>query len=108
MNVTNESKTTAQKSDKKSVASSRNAKRALGAVSEYVARVLAASALTMWGALNLVVSARNAVADPATPVDADGSGPWWITWLFVALTAVLPFAIGLNLFRKLYQHTKVR
>ena len=101
MNATNDS---AQSAPKKAPAN-RNAKRALSAIAEYVSRVLAASALTMWGALNLVVSYRNAsaAATEASPADSG-----WITVAFVVLTAVLPFLIGLNMFRKLYSQTKVR
>jgi hypothetical protein len=107
MNATNDTDASTAKSDRKSVASKRNAKRALAAVSEYVSRVLAASALTMWGALNLIVSIRNLFVVPT--VDGEGpSGPWWITLAFVLVTAVLPFLIGLNMFRQIYQQTKVR
>jgi TRAP-type C4-dicarboxylate transport system permease small subunit len=99
MNATNDSM---QNAPKKAPAN-RNAKRALSAIAEYVSRVLAASALTMWGALNLVVSYRNASA-AATEVGPADSG--WITVAFVLLTAVLPFLIGLNMFRKIYSQTK--
>lgn len=101
MNETNESVPIAPKS----APANRNTKRALSAVAEYVSRVLAASALTMWGALNLVVSYRNASAAAAEESPADSG---WITIALVALTAVLPFMIGLNMFRKLYSQTKVR
>ena len=101
MNATNDSM---QNAPKKAPVN-RNAKRALTAIAEYVSRVLAASALTMWGALNLVVSIRNASAAAAEDTPAESG---WITLGFVALTAVLPFLIGLNMFRKLYSQTKVR
>lgn len=112
MNATENPDQTAPASE----AGKRNSKRALGAFAEYVSRVLAAGALTMWGALNLVVSVRNGI--PSLPADipveelpvdlqaAANSAP--ITIAFIALTAVLPFLIGLNMFRKLYSQTKVR
>ncbi len=116
MKAMNDTKPTLENSPPKSVATNRNAKRALATASEYVSRVLAASALTMWGALNLIVSIRNAFVTPAIAegVEAPGrswitaSGHSWITWCFVAVTALLPFLIGLHLFRKLYQQTKVQ
>ncbi|MDA8563754.1 hypothetical protein N9L06_04805 [Mariniblastus sp.] len=101
MNATNDSM---QNAPKKAPVN-RNAKRALTVIAEYVSRVLAASALTMWGALNLVVSIRNASSAAAEDTPAESG---WITLGLVALTAVLPFLIGLNMFRKLYSQTKVR
>ena len=83
----------------------RNSKRALGAIAEYVSRVLAASLITMWGAFNLVASIKNA-SKAATEEGLADSG--WITLGFVLVTAVLPFLIGLNMFRKLYSQTRVR
>lgn len=83
----------------------RNARRALGAIAEYVSRVLAASLITMWGAFNLVASIKNASDVAAKEAPADSG---WITLGFVLLTAILPFLIGLNMFRKLYSQTKVR
>lgn len=108
MNVINDSNPTSEQSPPKLAATNRNTKRALAAVSEYVSRVLAASALTMWGALNLIVSIRNAFVVPAIAEGDVAPGHSWITWLFVAVTALLPFLIGLHLFRKLYQQTKVQ
>ena len=94
----------------------RSSKRALGAIAEYVSRVLAASALTMWGALNLVVSIKNGVPflpsdipiEEIAPADQAAADSAYITVAFVLITAVLPFLIGLNMFRKLYSQTKVR
>jgi len=99
-----------------SVAGNRTSKRALGAFAEYVSRVLAASALTMWGALNLVVSARNGIPFlpkeiPIEEVAVDlraAADSAYITIALIAVTAVLPFLIGLNMFRRLYSQTKVR
>ena len=112
MNVTNESDNASTEADPKRVATSRtsnrNTKRALAAVSEYVSRILAASLLTMWGALNLIISLRSALFSPDSLVANEPAGTGWITLVFVAVTALLPFLIGLHLFRKLFQQTKVR
>lgn len=100
----------------KTAPANRVSKRALGAITEYVSRVLAASALTMWGALNLIVSIRNGIpslpsdvpVNEIAPSDVAAADSAYITVAFVLITAVLPFLIGLNMFRKLYSQTKVR